>query len=50
MPNLSLTVRLQTSALEARRGIVRIHPEALAALGLREWDGVELLGARRTAA
>ncbi|NMD58149.1 MULTISPECIES: AAA family ATPase [Tsukamurella] len=50
MSNLSLTVRLQTSALEARRGIVRIHPEALAALGLREWDGVELLGARRTAA
>ncbi|GIZ97788.1 putative conserved ATPase [Tsukamurella sp. TY48] len=50
VPNLSLTVRLQTSALEARRGIVRIHPEALAALGLREWDGVELLGARRTAA
>ena len=48
--NLSLTVRLQTSALEARRGIVRIHPEALAALGLREWDGIELLGARRTAA
>ncbi|GAB3129932.1 AAA family ATPase [Tsukamurella serpentis] len=50
MPQLSLTVRLQTSALEARRGIVRIHPEALAALGLREWDGIELLGARRTAA
>ncbi|WP_019202071.1 AAA family ATPase [Tsukamurella sp. 1534] len=50
MPNLSLTVRLQTSALEARRGIVRIHAEALAALGLREWDGIELLGARRTAA
>ncbi|MET9325441.1 AAA family ATPase [Tsukamurella sp. NPDC003166] len=50
MPNLSLTVRLQTSALEARRGIVRIHPEALAALGLREWDGIELIGARRTAA
>ncbi|TWS24339.1 AAA family ATPase [Tsukamurella sputi] len=50
MSTLSLTVRLQTSALEARRGIVRIHPEALAALGLREWDGIELLGARRTAA
>ncbi|MFC7754680.1 AAA family ATPase [Tsukamurella soli] len=50
MPQLTLTVRLQTSPLEARRGIVRIHPEALAALGLREWDGVELIGARRTAA
>ncbi|MDF0529468.1 AAA family ATPase [Tsukamurella sp. 8F] len=50
MPQLSLTVRLHASALETRRGVVRIHPEALAALGLREWDGVELIGARRTAA
>lgn len=47
---LSLTVRLTTSAADARRGIVRIHPEALTALGLREWDAVELVGARRTAA
>lgn len=49
-PELSLTVRLTTSAADARRGIVRIHPEALTALGLREWDAVELVGARRTAA
>ncbi|MBY6367450.1 AAA family ATPase [Rhodococcoides corynebacterioides] len=48
-PELSLTVRLTTSAADARRGIVRIHPEALLALGLREWDAVELVGARRTA-
>jgi transitional endoplasmic reticulum ATPase len=30
--------------------VVRLHPEALTALGLREWDGVSLIGARRTAA
>ncbi|RDI59728.1 transitional endoplasmic reticulum ATPase [Nocardia pseudobrasiliensis] len=27
-----------------------MHPEALAALGLREWDGIALIGSRRTAA
>lgn len=27
-----------------------MHPEALAALGLREWDGIAVVGARRTAA
>ncbi len=48
-PELTLTVRLTTSAADARRGIVRLHPEALTALGLREWDAVELVGARRTA-
>ncbi|MBY6349394.1 AAA family ATPase [Rhodococcoides corynebacterioides] len=48
-PELSLTVRLTTSAADARRGIVRLHPEALTALGLREWDAVELVGSRRTA-
>ncbi len=49
-PQLALTARLHYSALEARRGIVRAHPEALAALGLREWDGVSVIGARSTAA
>ncbi len=29
---------------------MRLHPEALAALGLREWDGIALTGSRRTAA
>lgn len=29
---------------------MRLHAEALAALGLREWDGIALMGARRTAA
>ncbi|MFB8009075.1 AAA family ATPase [Nocardia sp. NPDC056000] len=50
MPELSLTARLNISAADARRGLVRLHPEALAALGLREWDGIALIGARRTAA
>ncbi|WP_070379366.1 AAA family ATPase [Rhodococcus sp. WMMA185] len=49
-PELALTVRLNTSAADARRGVVRLHPEALAALGIREWDAISLVGARRTAA
>ena len=47
---LSLTARLNTSALDSRRGVVRLHPEAIAALGIREWDAVALTGARTTAA
>jgi len=50
VPELSLTARLNRSAADARRGVVRVHPEALAALGLREWDGIALIGSRRTAA
>ncbi|MEV0947955.1 AAA family ATPase [Rhodococcus sp. NPDC049939] len=49
-PELTLTVRLNTSAADTRRGVVRLHPEALAALGIREWDAISLIGARRTAA
>lgn len=47
---LALTARLNPSAADARRGVVRLHPEALTALGLREWDGIMLVGSRRTAA
>ncbi|TPG31561.1 AAA family ATPase [Mycobacterium hodleri] len=47
---LSLTARLNTSALDSRRGVVRLHPEALAALGIREWDAVSLTGSRTTSA
>src|SRR6478609_5606163 len=47
---LTLTARLNTSALDSRRGVVRLHPEAIAALGIREWDAVSLLGSRTTAA
>ena len=47
---LSLTARLNTSALDNRRGVIRLHPEAVAALGIREWDAVSLTGSRTTAA
>ena len=45
-----MTARLNTSALDSRRGVVRLHPEAIAALGIREWDAVALTGSRTTAA
>ncbi len=48
--SLSLTARLNTAALDSRRGVVRLHPEAIAALGIREWDAVSLTGSRTTAA
>lgn len=50
LSHLRLTARLNTSALDSRRGVVRLHPEVLAALGLREWDAVALTGSRTTAA
>ena len=50
MPDLILTARLNTAALDSRRGVVRLHPEAIAALGIREWDAVSLTGSRTTAA
>src|SRR6478609_3209082 len=49
LSHLRLTARLNTSALDARRGVVRLHPEVIAALGIREWDAVALTGARTTA-
>jgi transitional endoplasmic reticulum ATPase len=49
-PALTLTARLNTSAVDARRGVIRMHPEAVAALGIREWDAVSLTGSRSTAA
>jgi transitional endoplasmic reticulum ATPase len=45
-----LTARLSTSALDSRRGVVRLHPEVLDALELRQWDAVALTGARVSAA
>ena len=47
---LTLTARLNTSAVDSRRGVVRLHPSAVAALGIREWDAVSLTGTRTTAA
>jgi len=50
LSHLRLTARLNTAALDNRRGVARLHPEVLAALGIREWDAVSLTGARTTAA
>jgi transitional endoplasmic reticulum ATPase len=47
---IALTARLSPSALDTRRGVVRLHPEVLDALGLRAWDAVKLTGARVSAA
>jgi SpoVK/Ycf46/Vps4 family AAA+-type ATPase len=49
-PSVSLVVRVTPSAADARRGVVRLHPEVLDALGLRSWDAVTLTGARVTTA
>jgi transitional endoplasmic reticulum ATPase len=48
--SLTLTATRAKAGLDARRGIVRLHPEALTALGLRAGDAVELTGRRSTAA
>ncbi|CRK61252.1 Cell division protein FtsH [Alloactinosynnema sp. L-07] len=47
---ITLTARLTPSALDTRRGVVRLHREVLDALGLRQWDAVQLTGARVSAA
>ena len=49
-PTVTLVARLAASAGDARRGVVRLHPEVLDALGLRSWDAVTLTGARVTTA
>lgn len=48
-PDLTLTATLRPAALDARRGVVRLHPEVLTALGLRPGDPVRLTGRRVTA-
>ncbi|GIF48933.1 transitional endoplasmic reticulum ATPase [Asanoa ferruginea] len=47
--DLVLTASLRPAALDARRGVVRLHPEVLSALGLRPGDPVRLTGRRSTA-
>ncbi|WP_292981182.1 AAA family ATPase [Mycobacterium sp.] len=47
---LTLTARLNTSAVDSRRGVIRLHPSAIAALGIREWDAVSITGTRTTTA
>jgi SpoVK/Ycf46/Vps4 family AAA+-type ATPase len=46
---LTLTVTLRPAALDARRGIVRLHPEVMAALAINPGDAVRLTGTRTTA-
>ncbi|WP_425441986.1 AAA family ATPase [Saccharopolyspora flava] len=41
---------MSASARDTRRGVVRLHPEVLDALGLRPWSAVRLTGARETVA
>ncbi|MFG3683649.1 AAA family ATPase [Micromonospora chalcea] len=48
-PDLTLTATLRPAALDARRGVVRLHPEVLTALALRPGDPVRLTGRRTTA-
>jgi transitional endoplasmic reticulum ATPase len=50
VPSITLTARLSPSAKDTRRGVVRLHPEVLDALGLRQWNAVQLTGARVTVA
>lgn len=46
---LTLTASLRPAALDARRGVVRLHPEVLSALGLRAGDPIALTGRRESA-
>ena len=46
--SLNLTVSMRPAALDARRGIVRLHPEVLSALALQPGDPVRLRGRRDT--
>jgi transitional endoplasmic reticulum ATPase len=47
--DLTLTVTLRPAALGARRGIVRLHPEVMAALAINPGDPLRLAGVRTTA-
>ncbi|WP_018332384.1 AAA family ATPase [Actinomycetospora chiangmaiensis] len=49
-PQVTLTAQLSTSAVDARRGVVRLHGEVFSALGLSAWDAVRLVGTRATVA
>jgi len=46
----TLTASLRPAALDARRGVVRLHPHVLRELGLRSGDPVRLTGRRESGA
>jgi transitional endoplasmic reticulum ATPase len=46
---LTLTASLRPATLDARRGVVRLHPEVLAALGVQAGEPVLLAAGRTTA-
>jgi len=48
-PSLTLTACMRPAALDARRGVVRLHAEVLSALGLRPGDPVAMTARRATA-
>lgn len=50
LPSLTLTASLRSAVLDARRGVVRLHPEVLAALDLNPGDPVLLRSSERTSA
>jgi len=45
-----MTVQLHRSPLDARRGVVRLHPDVLALLRMQPWEAIALTGERTTAA
>ena len=47
---LVMRAAVHTSALDARRGIVRMHPDVLSLLGLGPWQPIEIAGRRSTGA
>nr|WP_026152021.1 AAA family ATPase [Actinopolyspora halophila] len=48
--SISLTARLTSSAADNRRGVLRLHPEVLDALGLSSLDAVRITGTTDTVA
>jgi transitional endoplasmic reticulum ATPase len=47
---LTMRATLHAAPFDARRGIVRVHPQVLSLLGLRPWEPLVLTGKRRTGA
>ncbi len=46
----NLKVVLHSSQLDARRGVVRLHPDLLPMIGIRVWDTIAVQGTRLTGA